>query len=180
MNKPTLHTIDYNMKKIAQNSARNRIGTEYDRFKVSYQERLTYLTIGCLGELLFTKILQVAGILFESSYDGGEIDNFDFLIAGQKFDAKTSYCDGTFEHLNLLYSKDQYAAGLRKNYDWVIQIFINGRDKKGNFSIDRCKDGMIAGAIKFSKIKDYPNDRAFYGDDYKVPISDLSHFKSIR
>lgn len=62
-----IHTIDYNIKEIAKTSAMERIGTEYDRFKVDDEQRLTYLIIGCIGELLFQKVLQIANIPFESS-----------------------------------------------------------------------------------------------------------------
>ena len=175
-----IHTVDENIKKIAEASAIERIGTEYDRFKLEDQERLNMLIIGCIGELIFEKILQRINIPYESSYDGGEVDNFDFLIDGKIFDAKTSYCDGNYKHLHLLYSKDQYAAGEKKKYNWVIQIFINGRDDDGNFDLELCNKAWIAGAIAFKKIKKYRVKRKHYAIDYEVPLSKLSQFKTIR
>lgn len=175
-----IHSVDDNIKKIAEASAIKRIPSEYNRSKFEYDKRISMLIIGCIGELVFQKVLEIANIPFDSSYDAGEVDNFDFLIGGQVYDAKTSYCDGNYRKLNLLYSEDQYISGTAKEYDWVIQLFINGRDKDGEFALDLCNQAMIAGAIKFKKIENYPNpDRKGFGDYYKVPLSKLSQFKTI-
>lgn len=175
-----IHSVDDNIKEIAEASAIDRIPSEYDRSKFEYEKRISMLVIGCIGELVFQKVLQIANIPFESSYDGGKVDNYDFLIGGKIFDAKTSYCDGNYSKLNLLYDEGQYISGTKKGYDYVVQLFINGRDKSGEFDLNLCNQAIIAGAIKFSKIKNYPNPNQKGFDKYKVPLSKLSKFKTIK
>ena len=158
-----------------------RIKYEYNRFNLPNDKRKSMIVIGTIGQLIFKKLLENRNINFEFEYQAGRYDNMDFKINNDIVEIKTSGYDYKgYKHLNLLYSQDQLNAGIKKDFKYCVQIFINGYDRTNRVLIPKnCSNGVIAGYIPFLDIKKYPSQRRFFGDDYKVPISKLKNIDEI-
>ena len=50
--------VDANLGKEAYEHAKNRLGFEYDRFHLATEQRLSMITIGTIGQLVFKKYLE--------------------------------------------------------------------------------------------------------------------------
>ena len=156
--------------------SKERLKYEYDRFKLPTAQRKSMILIGTIGQLIFKEYLEKKNIVFEFEYQAGKYDCMDFSINKEIIEIKTSgYGMRGFNNLNLLYSDDQFQAGIAKGFKYCVQIFINGYKRKDKLIIPvNCNLATIAGFILFKDIKKYPNQRIFYGDDYKVPIDNLT------
>ena len=171
-------SISDDLKNEAYEHAQERIKFEYDRAGYgSREQRIDMIMIGSIGQLLFKKNLEENNINFEFEFQAGEYDAYDFRVNNKIIDVKTSGFDDSkgYKYLNLLYAEDQFAAGLRKNYECCVHIFINGYNRIDRL-LDRtkCNEGVIAGYIEFHKIKEFKNPlKRFWGDDYKVPLINL-------
>ena len=170
--------ISDDLKNEAYEHAQKRIKFEYDRAGYgSHEQRIHMIWIGSIGELLLKKNLKENINYFEFQFQAGEYDKFDFCVNNKIIDVKTSGFEDSKGHkyLNLLYAEDQFDAGLRKNYEYCVQIFINGYQRQARL-LDRtkCNEGIIAGYIEFHKIKEFKNlSRMSWGDYYKVPLRNL-------
>ena len=170
--------ISDDLKNEAYEHAQERIEFEYDRSRYrSREQRIHMILIGSIGQLLFKKNLEENKINFEFEFQAGKYDAYDFRVNNKIIDVKTSGFDDSkgYKYLNLLYPEDQFAAGLRKNYEYCVQIFINGYQRQARL-LDRtkCNEGIIAGYIEFHKIKEFKNlSRMSWGDYYKVPLRNL-------
>ena len=172
--------IDLKIIDEALTHSKKRMDYEYDRFKLPFETRLNMILIGTIGQLIFSKFLVANNINHEYEYQAGKYDSFDFKIQNKIFEIKTSGYDISYKNLNLLYSKDQYKTGRKKNFYCCIQIFINGYDKKNKkINLKSCNSASIVGGILYKEIENYKNIKRFYGDDYKVPISKLLDVKDL-
>lgn len=170
--------IDDEIKSLAIKHSDERIQYEFNRFSFNLDKRKNMILIGTIGQLIFKKYLEENKINYYYQFQAGQYDNFDFEIAGKKYEIKTSGYNDSFLKLNLLYSHDQYIAGENKGFSYCVQIFINGKDiNTGMVDIDKVSEATIAGYIEFDKIVNYKKGREYYGDDYRVPIS---HLKDVR
>ncbi len=157
------------------------IGYQYDRFNLSLNMRKSMIVIGTIGELIFEQYLKGKEIEYDyedeinKSLDYISKYEKDFQLTNDIIEIKTSgYDKAGYEHLNLLYSQDQYDSGIRKGFDKCVLIFVNGYDRNERMlRIENCNSATIAGYIPFKDIGNYPSQRKYYGDDYKVPIKEL-------
>jgi hypothetical protein len=165
----------------AEEHSKERIKYEYNRAQYSYEQRISMITIGTLGQLGFKKILDDIKIKYSYQLQAGAFDDYDFNINNKICEIKTSgYDHSGWERLNLLYSKDQYEAGLAKRFDYCFQLFVNGYNRNIRLlDLKKCNTLIIAGFMKFSEIELFKNKKMmFWGDYYKVPIDNLSCFES--
>lgn len=168
--------IDDDLKKIALEHSENRLQYEFNRFGLSDNEkRKSMILIGTVGQLILKKYLEDNNIKFESEFQAGEYDKKDFEINEKIIEVKCSGYDDKYQHLNLLYAKDQFHSGIKKGFVYCIQIFINGYNRSTQMiDITKCNKGIIFGYIEFEKIINFKNNhRKSYKDELKVPLSEL-------
>jgi len=69
---------------------------------------------------------------------------------------------------------------LDKKFEYVVQIFINGYDRKARkLNIDNVNKAFIAGYIKFDSVKNFPLVQNIYHSNYKVSLNALDDIKEI-
>lgn len=167
--------IDDEIKALALKHCEERLQYEYNRFGFSDEKRKNMILIGTLGQLIFKKYLDEQKIYYDYQLQAGKYDNFDFEVNGEIFEIKTSGYVNSFSKLNLLYSHDQYVAGLNKGFKYCVQIFVNGFDLNTRMiDIRNTTDATIVGYIEFVKISEYSHKKRYYGDDYLIPLFELS------
>lgn len=174
-------SIDENLKEIAYEHAQERLKFEYDRFRLSNEQRKSMIVIGSIGQLLFKKYLEEKNIDFKFEFQAGTYDRLDFCVNKKIIEIKSSGIADEHRHMNLLYTKDQFMTGIRKNFEYCVQIFINGYNKSTKL-LDRkkCTTGILYGYIKFLQIKEFKNpSMKYYGDYYKVPLGNLKSIENL-
>jgi len=93
---------------------------------------------------------------------------------------KTSGYDDSFINLNLLYSANQFKVGIYKGFKFCIQLFVNGYSRLTKLlNVSKCNKCIIAGYVPFEEIKNYPNNKQFYGNDFKIPVNNLINIKEL-
>ena len=172
--------VDEGIKHLAIKHSAERMQYEYDRFGFNQERRENMILVGTVGQLIFKKFLEDNHIPFDYELQAGNYDNFDFILNDDIFEIKTSGYFGSFNMLNLLYSRDQYMSGLSKGFKYCVQIFIDGLDDKTRLvDISKTSHAVIVGCIEFKNISRYRNYRQYRGDDYKVPLSELTSILSV-
>ena len=173
--------IDESLKKIALEHTEERIKYEFDRFGLPEEKRRSMILIGSIGQLVFKKFLEKNNVKFEFEFQAGKYDKMDFKINGKIIEIKCSGFDEQYHYLNLLYAKDQLYNGLQKKFEYCVQIFINGYERSSKMlNVTKCVDGIISGYIEFIKIKNFENNyKKSFGDDYKVPLSNLKSINQL-
>lgn len=172
--------VNEEIKRLAIKHSAERMKYEYDRFGFNQERRENMILVGTVGQLIFKKFLEDNNISFDYELQAGNYDNFDFILNDDIFEIKTSGYFGSFNMLNLLYSQDQYMAGLSKGFKYCVQIFIDGLDDKTRLvDISKTSHAVIVGCIEFKNIGRYRNYRQYRGDDYKVPLSKLTNVLSV-
>jgi len=172
-------SVTKEMRDMATDISKWRIKKEYDRYGFDYNVRVDRIIVGLIGELVFKAALEEADIQFETSFGTVGYDKYDFKINNKIYDIKASDCNGTYKYLNLLYSEDQYQSGLINNYDYVVQVFIDGKERGGKFNIKNCKNAVIVGYVNFCDLPKYRQEPKHYGDNYCVKLSELNKFELI-
>lgn len=166
--------ISEEIKEKVLEHSQNRMDYEYDRFKLNDEQRKSMIIVGSIGQLLFEEYLQENNCDYEMEFQAGRYDQYDFFVNNKIIDVKTSGFDNSYTYLNLLYTEEQYNTGLRKGYELIVQIFINGYNKNTRLlDLSLSTTGIIVGFIEFSKIAQFKQEREFLGDDYRVPIKFL-------
>jgi len=172
--------IANNIKNLAEKHTIERIKFEFDRFGLGKEQRISMILIGTIGQLIFKKYLEENNINFKYELQAGKYDDIDFEINKNIIEVKTSGFNQDWQRLNLLYSDSQFFRGTKKKYAYCIQIFINGYDRQTKIlDLKKCNKAVIAGGIKFNDIKNFRNERLFFGDDYKVPLNKLKPIEEI-
>lgn len=174
--------INKDLVEVAVNHSKERIKFEYNRFGLSYEQRIDMIVIGCIGELVFKKYLEERGVAFEQEFQAGKYDRFDFKINEKIVEIKTSgyLIDPVQERLNLLYNKDQYENLNRENYSYCIQIFISGFDRLNKkFVKENCREAFIAGYLEFKDISGFPCTTSTYTPAYRVPLKYLKDISQL-
>lgn len=176
-------SISQELIKKAVVHSEQRIKTEYDRFKLRQENRRSMIVIGTIGELFFKEVLESNRIQFESETCEFNwcYDKHDFLVNNEIVEIKTSGHDYRgFNHLNLLYSEDQFQTGLKKSFKYCVQIFINGYNRESRLlEINKCNQASIVGFIPFNLISNFHSKKKYFGDDYKVPIERLQPIENL-
>ncbi len=167
--------IDDDVKKIALEHSEERMKYEFDRFKLSDKQRESMILIGTIGQLIFKKYLEDNNIEFEFEFQAGTYDKKDFQINGKIIEIKCSGFNDVYHHMNILYTNDQFQTGLKKKFEYCVQIFINGYDKTTKLlDTVKCTQGIISGYTKFTNIGNFKNPKMkYFGDYYKVPLDSL-------
>lgn len=172
--------INDEIKALALKHSDERLQYEYNRFGFPNEKRKNMILIGTLGQLIFKEYLDSNNIGYNYQLKAGEYDDFDFEIRGDIYEIKTSGYRSDFSKLNLLYSSDQYIAGLSKGFKYCVQIFVNGFDLDTRMlDIAETNEATIAGYIEFERIARFKCARKFYGDDYKIPVSQLKNIENL-
>ena len=172
--------VTESIKVEASKHSAERMQYEYNRFGLSQEKRKSMILIGTIGQLVFKEFLIANKVKFDFEYQAGQDDLMDFKLDDDIVEIKTSGYDTSFINLNLLYSSDQFETGMHKGFKYCIQLFINGYSRATKLlELNQCNRCIIAGYIPFADIKNYPNSRQFYGDDYKVPIKDLKDINEL-
>ena len=170
----TERIISQTIKTEANQHSEERMKFEYNRFGLSKEQRKSMILIGTIGQLIFKEYIIEQNVPFEFEYQAGQYDSMDFKLGEDIVEIKTSGYDNSFHHLNLLYSQDQFNAGLRKNFKYCVQMFVNGYSKNTKLlDLSLCVKCTIAGYITFEQVLNFKNERRFYGDDYKIPLTKL-------
>ena len=174
-------SVDNELKNEALAHRDERIKYEYNRFGLDIEKRKSMILIGTIGQLVFKKFLKENKVKFDFEFQAGRYDNIDFVITNKIYEIKCSGFKDSYNHMNIFYAKDQFSRGINKGYDYCVQIFINGYDKKTKLlDIDECDLAVIFGYIEFPKIKEFKNpNKRYYGDDYKVPLFHLKDLKTL-
>jgi hypothetical protein len=168
-------SIDDDLKKIALEHSEERLQYEFNRFGLSLKQRKSMILIGTVGQLIFKKFLEENNIEFEFEFQAGKYDKKDFQVNGKIIEIKCSGYGDRYQHMNLLYAKDQFENGIKKKFEYCVQIFINGYDILTKMlDITKCTDGVILGFTEFTNIKNFKNPKMrYFGDYYKVPLASL-------
>lgn len=154
--------------------ARQRVRHEYNRFKFDPVRRENMIVIGTLGQIAFGEFLDSWQLDNRMDFQVGKYDSYDFKVRGKIIEVKTSAYDGSYQHLNLLYTEEQFQVGLWKGFNYVVQVFINGLDRsKRLLDLAHVTSAHIAGYLEFGNIAKFKHEREHYGDDYKVPLEYL-------
>ncbi|MGN0114941.1 MAG: hypothetical protein ACI396_06400 [Acutalibacteraceae bacterium] len=117
----------------------------YNRFNGTVEERIAHAKTGCLGEIMFRKVLQNANVNYEldhTDFSSRNADEFDFKINNLKFDVKVAKTNGQ--------PKSSWAYGypcdqITMTKDFVVIGYINETNRLGGFY----------GWIPFSEIQNY-------------------------
>ncbi len=172
------HVIDE-----ASNHATKRISFEFDRFNLDNTLRVSMITLGTIGQVVFKDYLRSCGFDFEFQLQAGKYDDFDFKINNKKVEVKTSGYESQskWKTLNGIYNFDQYQNALGKNYFCFVQVFISGYDKKSKaLDLSKCKHAVIAGWLKVSDIASFPIRQLPFGDAFLIPISSLNEMSTFK
>lgn len=165
------------MRLEARSHAEKRIEYEYDRFHLATEQRISMITIGTLGQLVFKRYLEQMDIPFSFQYQYGIYDDFDFQIDQKIVEIKTSGYrkDSEWNRLNLIYNASQLEAALNKNFYCSVQIFVNNYDKVNKlFNYKKCDTAIIAGWASIKAIAEYPPKYLPLGRAHLVPLQDLT------
>lgn len=172
------HVIDEAVK-----HASARLGFEFDRFKLDKSLRISMITLGTIGQLVFRDYLMSQGVKFEFQFQAGKYDDFDFKINDRVIEVKTSGYENPsrWKALNGIYNVDQHRNSLRKNFYCFVQIFINGYDKKTKaLDLATCNHAVIAGWLKISEIANFPIRHLPFGDAFLIPILSLNEMSTFK
>ncbi len=174
--------VDSNLGEIALEHAKNRLGFEYDRFKLATEQRLSMITIGTMGQLIFKNYLESNGIEFDFQLQYGKYDDYDFKIGDRIIEIKSSgYRDADeWLKLNGIYNASQLEQAILKKYFCSVQIFLSGYDKVNKlFNVKKCDRAIIAGWIEIDEIAKIPAKYLPFGKAHLIPLEKLKPIKSL-
>jgi hypothetical protein len=175
-------TVDPDIGKQAYEHARNRLGFEYDRFHLATEQRLSMITIGTIGQLVFKKYLESNTVPFEFQLQYGKYDDYDFKIQDKIVEVKSSGYKNPDEwmKLNGIYNASQLEHAILKNYFCSVQIFLNGYDKVNKlFNIAKCETAIIAGWLEIEEIAKTDPKYLPHGKAHLIPLSQLKDIKTL-
>ena len=174
--------VNKNLGKQAYEHAKNRLGFEYDRFHLATEQRISMITIGTLGQLVFKEFLESNQVPFESQLQYGKYDDFDFKIKNEIIEVKSSGYKNPDDwmKLNGIYNASQLEQAIIKNYFCSVQIFLNGYDKVNKlFNIVKCDTAIIAGWLEIEEIAKIDAKYLPHGRAHLIPLSQLKDIKTL-
>lgn len=175
-------TVSADLGKEGYEHAKNRLGFEYDRFHLATEQRLSMITMGTIGQLVFKKYLESKDVSFEFQLQYGKYDDYDFKIKNKIVEVKSSgYKDSNdWMKLNAIYNASQLEHAKVKNFYCSVQIFLNGYDKATKiFSIEKCDTAIIAGWLEINEISKTPARSLPFGNTHLIPLSQLKDIKTL-
>jgi hypothetical protein len=166
----------------AYEHAKNRLGFEYDRFHLATEQRLSMITVGTVGQLVFKKYLEANNIEFDFQLQYGKYDDYDFKINNRIVEVKSSGYKKPDEwrKLNGIYNASQLEQAIAKKYFCSVQIFLNGYDKVNKlFNIAKCDTAIIAGWIEIEAIAKINPKYLPHGRAHLIPLTELKPIKAL-
>ena len=156
--------------------AKKRLGFEYDRFHLATEQRLSMITIGTIGQLIFKQFLESKNVNFDFQLQYGKYDDFDFKIDKKIIEVKSSGYKSKEEwkKLNGIYNSSQLEYALLNKYFCSVQIFINGYDKVNKlFNYKKCDTAIIAGWLEIEEIAKIEPRYLPFGKAHLIPLANL-------
>ena len=172
--------VDANLGKEAYEHAKNRLGFEYDRFHLATEQRISMITMGTIGQLVFKKYLESNKVPFDFQLQYGKYDDYDFKIKAQIVEVKSSGYKNPddWTKLNGIYNVSQLEQAIAKKYFCSVQIFLNGYDKVNKlFNISKCDTAIIAGWLEIEEIANTDAKYLPHGRAHLIPLSQLKDIK---
>ena len=174
--------VDANIGKEAYEHAKKRLGFEYDRFHLATEQRLSMITIGTIGQLIFKKFLESNKIKFQFQLQYGKYDDFDFKIKNKIVEVKSSGYKNPNDwmKLNGIYNASQLEQAIAKKFYCSVQVFLNGYDKVNKlFNILKCDTAIIAGWLEIGEIAKTDAKYLPHGRAHLIPLSKLKDIKTL-
>ena len=168
--------VEANLGIEAYEHAKNRLGFEYDRFHLATEQRISMITIGTLGQLVFKKYLESKNVPFEFQLQYGKYDDYDFKIKNEIVEVKSSGFRNPDEwmKLNGIYNASQLEQAIAKKYYCSVQIFLNGYDKVNKlFNIAKSDTAIIAGWLEIEEIAKTDAKYLPHGKAHLIPLEKL-------
>jgi len=168
--------VNASLGKEAYEHAKNRLGFEYDRFHLATEQRLSMITIGTVGQLVFKKYLDSNKTPFEFQLQYGKFDDYDFKIKNEIVEVKSSGYKNPDDWLKLngIYNASQLEQAILKKYFCSVQIFLNGYDKVNKlFNIKKCDTAIIAGWLEIDEIAKIDAKYLPHGRAHLIPLEKL-------
>lgn len=160
----------------AYDHAKNRIGYEYNRFNLVTEQRISMITMGTVGQLMFKSYLESKKIPFSFQLQFGKYDDYDFTINDRIVEVKSSGYKklDDWRKLNGIYNASQLELALNKKYFCSVQMFLNGYDKVNKlFNINKCDTAIIAGWLEISAIANTDVKYLPHGKAHLIPLNNL-------
>ena len=164
----------------AYEHAKKRLGFEYDRFHLATEQRLSMITIGTIGQLVFKQYLEANKIPFEFQLQYGKYDDYDFKIDNKIIEVKSSGFKSPDEWLKLngIYNVSQLEQAISKEFYCSVQIFLNGYDKVNKlFNIAKCDTAIIAGWLEIDEIAKTDAKYMPLGRAHLIPLNQLKDIR---
>ena len=174
--------VDANFGQESYEHAKNRLGFEYDRFHLATEQRLSMITMGTMGQLVFKEYLESNNTPFEFQLQYGKYDDYDFKIKNEIVEVKSSGYKKPDEWMNLngIYNASQLEQAIAKKYFCSVQIFLNGYDKVNKlFNITKCDTAIIAGWLEIDEIAKTKTKYLPHGRAHLIPLSQLKDIKTL-
>jgi hypothetical protein len=175
-------TVDPSLGKLAYEHAKKRLGFEYDRFHLGTEQRISMITIGTVGQLVFKKYLESKNIQFEFQLQYGKYDDYDFKIQNKIVEVKSSGYKNPDEwmKLNGIYNASQMEKAITKDFFCSVQIFLNGYDKVNKlFNIAKCDTAIIAGWLEIDEIAKAQVKYLPHGKAHLIPLAQLKEINTL-
>lgn len=161
----------------AYNYAKKRLDFEYDRFHLpTSKQRLSMITMGTIGQLVFKKYLDDQNIQFDFQLQYGQYDDYDFILNEKIVEIKSSGYKNQNEwrNLNLIYNASQLEHAINKKYFCSVQMFLNGYDKvTPTFEYQKCDTAIISGWLEIDVIAKSRPTKLRFGEAYLIPLNEL-------
>lgn len=168
--------VSTELTKEAYSHAKSRLKFEYDRFNLRTEQRISMITIGTVGQLVFKEFLEKMSVPHEFQLQFGNYDDYDFKIKNRIVEVKSSGFRNPDEwkKLNGIYNASQMEHALAKEFFCSVQIFLNGYDKVNKlFNIEKCDTAIIAGWLEISQIAEIEARYLPHGKAHLIPLNNL-------
>lgn len=175
-------SVDEKLKRKAIEITTNRMNYGFrEEPKSQPLYKYNMILTAVLGELIFEKYLNSREIDYKN------VEGFDysryFKIGDLKVEVKTSafYNDNGYDRLNLLYNINEYNYNTVFNTDYVVQIFVGGKEIGNKLNLDKCDVSYIAGSVEFDEIPEI-SERINYDakrPHYKVNLDNLAEINAM-
>lgn len=178
----TIVDVDKSLIEQAISHSKNRLGFEYDRFHLATEQRLSMITLGTVGQLIFKKFLEDKKVDFKFQLQYGKYDDYDFELYDKIVEVKTSgyKLDSEWQKLNGIYNSSQLEQAIARGYFCTVQIFVNGYDKVNKlFNTKRCTQGVIAGWLEIEKLPEFPTRYLPFGKATLIPLDKLKNIETL-
>ena len=174
--------VSQELTKQAYSHAKSRLKFEYDRFNLKTEQRISMITIGTVGQLIFKQYLEKLNVPHEFQLQFGNYDDYDFKIKNRIVEVKSSGFRNhdDWKKLNGIYNASQLEHAIAKEFFCSVQIFLNGYDKVNKlFNIEKCDTAIIAGWLEISQIAEIEARYLPHGKAHLIPLSNLKQMEEL-